>query len=415
MQEHEQKQAIIEYFRQGCKKHDLAGYGVEVEHIPVNPDTNEAISYWGKDGTEEILSDIEHVLHGKRIISEGHLIGLLCPDYSITLEPAAQFEISIRPCMSIARIRQIYHRFRTLVDPIFTMHGAVLRNVGYQPVSHVNDLALIPKKRYVYMDTFFQTSGHHGRNMMRGTASTQVSIDYISERDFVKKIRLAYMLGPLFALLTDNTPVFEGKPVENHLMRTQIWKSVDNARCGISPGIEDEDFGFASYADFLLQMPIILKAQGDETIQTGTLKTAEAYAGKDLTPEDVSHIVSMDFPDVRLKQYVEIRMADSLPEPLLLAYAALIKGIFGKNETIERLLKKYPICVRRIEQAQESLIADGYNGIIYGEKASCFAKKILNLASEGLCYEEKPYLAPFFACAGRGKTWAEEPYTWPPV
>ena len=104
-------------------------------------------------------------------------------------------------------------------------------------------------------------------------------------------------------------------------------------------------------------------------------------------------------------------MADSLPEPLLLAYAALIKGIFGKDETIERLLKKYPINVRRIKKAQESLITDGYNGMIYGEKATCFATKILNLAGEGLCYEEKPYLTPFYACVKRGKTWSEEPYT----
>ena len=36
----------------------------------------------------------------------------------------------------------------------------------------------------------------------------------------------------------------------------------------------------------------------------------------------------MFFPDVRLKKYIEIRPADSMPIKYVLAYATLIKGIF---------------------------------------------------------------------------------------
>lgn len=37
-----------------------------------------------------------------------------------------------------------------------------------------------------------------------------------------------------------------------------------------------------------------------------------------MTEEEIEHMLSMVFPDVRLKNYIEIRMADSLPkeEPL---------------------------------------------------------------------------------------------------
>ena len=43
--------------------------------------------------------------------------------------------------------------------------------------------------------------------MMRATAATQVSIDYQDEADFVRKMRVANLLTPFFALLSDNAPV----------------------------------------------------------------------------------------------------------------------------------------------------------------------------------------------------------------
>ena len=62
--------------------------------------------------------------------------------------------------------------------------------VGYQPASRVEDLTLIPKHRYDWMNEYFRTSGTGGMQMMRGTASTQVSIDYESEEDFAENCRL---------------------------------------------------------------------------------------------------------------------------------------------------------------------------------------------------------------------------------
>ena len=63
--------------------------------------------------------------------------------------------------------------------------------------------------------------------MMRGTASAQISIDYFSQEDCVRKMRAAYILGPAIKLLTDCTPVFEGQPAKGHLTRTAIWRDVD--------------------------------------------------------------------------------------------------------------------------------------------------------------------------------------------
>ncbi len=45
----------------------------------------------------------------------------------------------------------------------------------------------------------------------------------------------------------------------------------------------------------------------------------------------------MQFPDVRLKTYLEIRPADSMPIPYVIAYAALIKGLFYNEGNLRQL------------------------------------------------------------------------------
>lgn len=90
-----------------------------------------------------------------------------------------------------------------------------LETCGYQPYAKAAELPLIPKRRYEYMDAYFKHTETMGIRMMRGSASTQVSIDYLNEQDFVKKFQLAQMLSPVLALLTENTAVIDGIPVKN--------------------------------------------------------------------------------------------------------------------------------------------------------------------------------------------------------
>ena len=71
------------------------------------------------------------------------------------------------------------------------------------------DAPLIPKKRYEFMDRYFKSSGRYGINMMRGTASTQVSIDFVNEWDFVRKYRFAYLIMPAIKLICDNLYLVE--------------------------------------------------------------------------------------------------------------------------------------------------------------------------------------------------------------
>ena len=293
------------------------------------------------------------------------------------------------------QIQKIYQSFLKQLYPLLKRRRFRLVTLGYQPVSQVDSLPLIPKKRYEYMDHYFQTAGTRGRNMMRGTAATQVSIDYCCEEDFRRKYRAAYLLMPALKLLTDNTPVFEGRPCDGYLTRTKIWNHVDPARCGTFPGLFREDFGFRSYAEYLWNLPLIFRPDGNEAVYTGSRPTRELWADSLLTPEDVEHILSMTFLDVRLKNYVEIRGADSMPLEYVMAYLALIKGLFFTPHVLEALLERLPHTEEAIRTAEQELSARGYEGTLYGTPAPEFLWNLLDLAEEHLDGGEALCLLPF--------------------
>ena len=108
--------------------------------------------------------------------------------------------------------------FYEKAEPILKRYGAELLNIPAVTEEQLDKIELIPKKRYEYMDRYFKSSGTMGKFMMRGSASLQVSVDYKDETDFVKKFRLAYVLCPLFALVTG------GKMRDGYLKRIEIWK-----------------------------------------------------------------------------------------------------------------------------------------------------------------------------------------------
>lgn len=138
--------------------------------------------------------------------------------------------------------------------------------------------------------------------MMRGSASTQISIDFTSIDDCLRKMRLAYALVPLLSLICDNSPMFEGKPRTHKLMRTDVWRHTDCDRCGLVPGALNKDFTLERYAQFVLDTPAIVMPQdGGWAYSRKTF--GEIYANQIMTNQEIEHAVSMQFPDVRLKTY----------------------------------------------------------------------------------------------------------------
>lgn len=404
--EQQNLELLEQHFRDGCKLNCVQKLGIEVEHIIVHRESREAVTYGEEYGIAWLLHQLKP-LYPHHYYENGDLLGLYNLDYSISLEPAAQLEVSIVPKESICVIRKIYQNFLQMIQPILESRDYELLTIGYQPKSKVDDLPMIPKKRYAYMDEYFKASGTRGRNMMRGTAATQISIDYCCEQDFIRKYRTAYLIMPALKLLSDNTPFFEGAPYPKYLARTEIWNHVDPARCGILKGLFDDDFGFHTYAEYLWHLPLIFLPSKEGSIYTYSKKVKELWADHLMTPEDVEHVLSMTFLDVRVKHYVEIRGADSMPLEYVMSYLALIKGIFFEKEVAQHLLAQYPISVSDIQEAESSLQKNGFDGEIYGKPAVVFIRELLDLADRHLEDNESICLLPFYNLLKYRKTLAD--------
>lgn len=355
---------ITDYFRAGCKEKENRRIGIEIEHFVIK-DGHRNANY------AEIAKMLREVFYHADVYYEKNaFMGCETAEYVISLEPAAQVEISIKPRKNIDELEKVYQGFLYMMKPFLEKYHMSLETYGYQPYAKAAELPLIPKKRYEYMDAYLKRKDTLGIRMMRGSASTQIAIDYTNERDFVRKYQLAQVLSPVLALLTENTPVLEGKKEMPHIPRTVIWNHVDSRRCGIVPGSMDMDFDFYRYAEYVYHVPLIFVEENGSAIPTGEWSAAEYYRERVMTEKEIEHMLSMVFPDVRLKNYIEIRMADSLPEEKAFAYAKLVQDIFY-GEYFSQVREYFgDKSEMDIIEAKEAAVRDGGQAILYGRKAS---------------------------------------------
>lgn len=410
--EEQNREAFISYFRRGAKGSQIAcALGVEVEHFVVDSRTLHAVPYEGREGAIGVCDVLAHLAafyDQKTLGSTGEILGLSSDAASITLEPAAQIEISIAPYESIGEIVRIYQEFRSYIDPFLAQHGYQLVTQGYHPRERAADLTLIPKERYHLMDEYFSVLHTHGERMMRASASTQVSVDFSDEADAVRKMRITQAIAPFLAAITDTVSCFEGKSPVKPLERLNLWRDVDNARCGSVPGLFDEGYGFAAYADWLLQTCPIFVTRPAAHDPNGTSvrsvfgqSAEQAYADAPMTDRDIAHVISMFWPDVRLKTFVEIRPADSLPLPLVAGYAALIKGLYYSESSLATLEEAlgvvdgvWSLHDGSTDEAIRAIRQDGQQALVYGRTLAEWENLLLETADKALASVDCAFLAP---------------------
>lgn len=378
---------LEQYFSRGCKTDGDFHIGLEVEHFVLNQETRKTMVFDGEESVSRLMESLAEK-YSEKHMEDGAVISLESDDILITLEPGCQIEISTAPCTSIHKVVNLYHEARIQLEEKLAPLGYGLVTEGYLPFGKAEDVPLIPKQRYQCMDAYFNHTGIYGKNMMRATAACHVSVDYYSERDFVNKYRLAWLLNPLFALLTENVSGFEDQPFHGHLLRDRIWQGVDPVRSSVCPELFDTGFGFKTYARWLLDVPVIVVNEGgrykyepEKTIA----RCFEIYGGSEAL---VKHYLSMVFPDIRLKQFIEIRSADSMPEDYVAAYCCLVKGIFSNTQTVERLLGWLPHSIEAINEAKSCLKEAGYQAEVYGRNVKRMLFEILKEASMNLEADE---------------------------
>ena len=395
--------ALVEVLTEGHK--DPAGkkIGFELERILIDSD-GATVPFAGERGVGALVRTLAARIRGARPHHiDGHLLGLSFPcetdsepvEVAVSLEPAAQIEVAVGPAHTVRALYQATQRFDAEVaDAMADLRlDAELVACGYNPrVSSPEELDLIPKLRYADMDRYLARRGRCARDMMRCTASTQVSLDYEGEADAGRIYRMATILGPMLAFLFDNAPVLRGKPSRG-MARSRIWHHVDTERCGIVPGAL-EGLTFEEYIVWVSGVKPILftDAQGN-TVPTGDRFARDIMSERPLAPSELMHLLSMVFPNVRLKGFVELREMDSLPPRLAAACTSFTGALFYdkclEEKLARRLARWLPDGFCQVDEmdavlARIHLEEQGWHALVYGVPAFELAGALIEIARENV-------------------------------
>ncbi len=394
---------IEKHFIKNSKTVDDFKIGVEFEHFVVYKDSLKTVSYYGENGVAETLHDLEKI--GYKGSYEGeYILGLEKGNKVITLEPGSQFELSIKAQKHIKEIEREYLEFFDDLVPILESKNQQIMAVGYHPETKIEEIKLLPKKRYDFMFNYFKTAGSMAHNMMKGTSALQVSLDYGSEEDYLKKFRVANALSPVIYAMFDNGLYFEGKQYDKHNIRALIWKNCDVDRSGVVPSALKDDFSFRKYAEYVLNVPPILIAKDGDVESTGKLLVKDVLDVENYSTEELEHLLTMVFPDVRTKRYIEIRMMDSVPYPLNLSAIALWTGLLY-NEAVLNKAYEYikDITIEDVNAAKLEMMDKGLLAKLKDKTLLEMGKHIVNLAKEGLSKEDVKYIIPLEGMLEAGK------------
>lgn len=380
----------------GEKKRGLIG--IEMEHFIVDRKSGKRVFYSGEKGVSKLLQKIAAKDGMEEININGHIAGVKDDDMAISIEPGAQFEISLTMAENIAELEKKYERTMAKIRTVLDEFGYSMISLGADPVNKVEDIELIPKSRYAMMNDYMGRHGEKSRNMMRQSCALQVSIDMFSQEDFVKKYRILTAMVPILYTLFDSVSSLGGEKLEKYNARQEIWRRTDPKRTGIIPTTFDSDFSIQKYAEWLLDQIIIFRVneEGNE-ISTEDDMTLSMAMDQSSDDEEISrliqHAIGIVFPDIRVKNFLEIRPMDALPLKYSLGAAAMIKGLFYNEKnlnTLKDLMKdaSYERVIRGLDSGRDN----GIQGYYMSDYFCNWGLKFLNMASSGLDEEESKYL-----------------------
>lgn len=378
--------AIVDYIKSGEKSEDNFKVGFEVEHFAIDAETMETITYGEDGGVRDSLMEIEKL--GYEGVYEGeNIMGISASDFAISIEPAAQFEVAFGAKKTVDELFDNYKKVMGEIVPIFDKKNQFLAQVGYQPKSMIEDLPFIPKERYKYMAQYFKDfGGSSPYNMMKGSGSLQVAIDYKDEEDFKKKFFVANAVSTFLYSTFDNSYIFEGEAYAKHNLRQSIWENCDKPRTGTYPFAFDDDLSYRKYAEKILATDSIFIHKDGKDIYTGDTPFEEIF-DQDMSKDMVYHALSIVFPDVRTKQYIEVRMPDNVPYPYNFAAVALIKNMFYDEQILGFLSQLFAdMTYEKSQKLKDKAVMQGINTIYKDKKISEWMLQITGMIEEDCEY-----------------------------
>jgi glutamate--cysteine ligase len=391
-----------------------AGHRVGLEHEKlVYPLHGQArpVPYGGASGIGALLEALaSRGGSAFRDSEDGPVIAVVRPDSTLSLEPGGQLELSgaPHPTAREAHAENLAHLVET--REVARSLGLGLVTLGYRPFGQPVQMPWMPKVRYEVMRRTLGARGALAHDMMLMTCTGQVSLDWESEEDCARKVAIVARMTPALIALYANSPLVNGRPSGYLSYRSHVWTQVDPARCGVFPEMVDGRFSYRAYVDWALRAPLLfLRRQGRYLTPKLTFAQllASGFEGKPATLQDWRDHLSTLFPEVRLKQVLEVRAADCVGAPLTGALVAFLRGLLYDVQAIEEAqLLLPPLSLEahaaQMERARKQGLRD--------EELGATAQELVAIARAGLSRldpQDVPLLEPLVAVAQEARSPAE--------
>lgn len=381
------KDEILKLYTGGYKNPIDLRIGMEYERLPVSTTSFKSVDYWKDNGVKHFLEEFAREETWDYILDGKNLIGLQKGHDTITLEPGAQVEISIKPEKNIFQLKDKIDKINSKIEYLLEPFGITLLNYGVSPYSTHKSINLIPKRRYKIMAKYLW--GILSDVMMRETAGIQCCIDFKSQEDAMRKFKLANKLTPFITAMFANSPIRGGVDTGYKTFRGLSWINTDNDRCGFCGKISEE-FSFEEYIDCVLKTPMIFIQRNDLQIEMNGDVTFEefmtnGFMGETATIEDYELQANLYFPEVRMRNFIEIRNHDCVGGDLKYAILAIYKGILYDNcamEECEELFKH--LQYKDFSELRYNVPKQALQAHVKKGKVLDYAKEIIKIAEKSL-------------------------------
>lgn len=393
------KREIEEYYRANCKKGELK-IGLEYERVSLDSRAYEPAEY---RFLAEIIRNFALMNEWELVVDSNIIIGAKDGFGSVSLEPGGQFEISLEPKSSLDDILENLNHYVRQLDKLGEFYNITFLPYGINPKTAYPDISIVKKKRYEIMADYLPKIGKLAPVMMRETAGVQVNFDYVSEDDAILKLKTAAYMSPFVTGFYANSPIRGGELTKYKSFRALAWKYTGYDRCNLfySNLINSRmGQGFEDYIEAVINVPMLYIQRNGRNIELNGRITFKdfmqrGYMNYTATLDDYLLHSSLTFPDVRLKNCIEIRNHDSQNISNTLSVCALYKGILHNKEAMAEIIDFLKTL------RHEDLEILGLNSAKYGLNymvdklnmgAYDAARKIFEISRRYLPDNEKDYL-----------------------
>ena len=386
------KSDLTEYFFRGIKSEHNLKIGVEHEKFILNKNTLKAVSYQEHNGIKNILEKLT-TMGWTPLYDDNQqtIIALKRGKEAITLEPGGQIELSGAPLDTIHETCEETTNHLKELKKVGNELNFILLGMGVEPNLSLDDIPWMPKQRYGIMKKYMTQVGSLGHHMMKRTCTNQVNIDFFSEEDMIEKLRLMFNLESIATAMFANSPFDQGKISKYKSLRSHFWHHTDPNRTGLLHFVFEKGFSFAKYTDYAINVPMYFINRNHKYIDM-TKFTFKEYLNENSNDQDDTillkdwedHLTTL-FPQVRLKQYLEIRSMDACNWDLICSQPAFWIGILYDNEVLDKVKEITESWTNEDREYLNKIVPqEGLQSTFKEKKLISFAETFFELSKKGL-------------------------------